>query len=153
MTSTVMRRLKFAKKIKRKSEKICQATKNGTTIRSVRVALATLRHDCMTVMTGWDEWRVTSEEWHNERTTGEPSSFPAQLKHLSLHITHLIWSRLSHCLCHCKTNIEYTVHTGQKHNTCHLTWPHWPEKQGREAHHPTHPGPLREDRGSRCQTL
>ena len=55
MTSTVMRRLKFAKKVKRKSEKICQATKNGTTIRSVRVALATLRHDCMTVMTGWDE--------------------------------------------------------------------------------------------------
>ena len=53
----VMRRLKFIKKIKGKiaSEKICQATKNGTTIRSVRVALATLRHDCMTVMTGWDE--------------------------------------------------------------------------------------------------
>ena len=83
--------------------------------------------------------RVTSDEWHNERTTGEPSSFPAQLKHLSLHITHLIWSRLSHCLCHCKTNIQYTVHTGQKYNTCHLTWPHWPEKLGREAHHPTSP--------------
>ena len=149
MTSTVMRRLKFVMNIKRKSDrrKSARRQKTETTIRSVRVALATLRHDCMTVMTGWDEWRVTSEEWHNERTTGEPSSFPAQLKHLSLHITHLIWSRLSHCLCHCKTNIQYTVHT------CHLTWPHWPEKLGREAHHPTHPGPLWEDRGSRCQTL
>ena len=55
MTSTVMRRLKFAKKIKGKIGENLPGDKNGTTIRSVRVALATLRHDCMTVMTGWDE--------------------------------------------------------------------------------------------------
>ena len=151
MTSTVMRRLKFAKKIKGKIGENLPGDKkrDNNSFRESSVGdLEARLHD------GHDRMgRVTSDEWHNERTTGEPSSFPAQLKHLSLHITHLIWSRLSHCLCHCKTNIEYTVHTGQKHNTCHLTWPHWPEKQGREAHHPTHPGPLREDRGSRCQTL